>query len=638
MNKKTKLIFITTLLIGLISLVLAFWAAGVFVDSDEDSMLIHVGQANEVFTTITINGDDASNLVPIGTLGNSPNGSVEYVIIPLDILWSENGTDWAEGLEGNFVITPTVALQHNVSLVNEPILEKATSLINVCFITGITATSATIANALDAVDVKGTNAQKFITELTPFGLAVERFDTTLTIDIPRTIYLVVFIDRPDIDTFEYIYESIIVVNAAITVAKEQNAPVPIKEVIGFKMTASGTYHTIALDDFGRLWGWGNNGNGQVGDGTQTNVMVPKLLPTTLQMQNVRFVHITAGSGFSVAIDSDGRLWSWGSNYYGEIGNGVGQPGERVLVPTLISHPNFDENVKFIYASSGENHTIAIDSNYKLWSWGGANSSGELGNPLAQPINNPSSGIISNYVPTMIPMNAQMQGVNFKKVSARSYLSIALDEDGNLWSWGQDYGYGKTGHGTTYKDINEPTKIPPTSDMIGVKFIYISAGYNHVTVIDSNYQLWAWGWYLPCGNGSSSGGTSLYVPTRMTVTNAMQGIKFVQICSDDNHVLALDSLGRLWSWGGNDNGKTGLGTQTGYTYSPTLVESISTSIAGIRFKDITSYRHNVAIDLKGNLWTWGGDNNYNYGQLGNGLNVLRVLVPTMILDVSTIDWD
>ena len=104
-----------------------------------------------------------------------------------------------------------------------------------------------------------------------------------------------------------------------------------------------------------LWGWGSNGVGQLGDGTNENRLYPLKI-----MKGV--IVVSAGNGYTMAITSDNVLWGWGNNDVGQLGDGT---NENRLYPVKIM-----EGV--ISVAAGGNYTFAIDHDNSMWAWGGSN--------------------------------------------------------------------------------------------------------------------------------------------------------------------------------------------------------------------------------------------------------------------------
>lgn len=130
--------------------------------------------------------------------------------------------------------------------------------------------------------------------------------------------------------------------------------------------AAGTYHMLALKSDGTVWAWGDNISGQIGDGSTTDRTTPVQVSG---LTNV--VHISAGRFFSLAVKSDGSVWTWGENLYGQLGNGnttnssipVQVPGLTIALPAVVA--------------TGAFHCLVVKTDGTVWSWG-RNSYGNLG--------------------------------------------------------------------------------------------------------------------------------------------------------------------------------------------------------------------------------------------------------------------
>ncbi|MCL2026602.1 MAG: hypothetical protein FWG92_07345, partial [Leptospirales bacterium] len=147
-----------------------------------------------------------------------------------------------------------------------------------------------------------------------------------------------------------------------------------------KTMAAGAYHTVALKNDGTLWAWGYNYYGQLGNDTiptgtasYSAIPVQVLNPDHTPFTDVKTM--AAGEYYTVALKNDGTLWAWGYNYYGQLGNGENGSGYNKSVPVQVKN---SDNTPFTDVKTGISHTIAIDSDGKLWAWG-YNASGQLGN-------------------------------------------------------------------------------------------------------------------------------------------------------------------------------------------------------------------------------------------------------------------
>jgi hypothetical protein len=136
--------------------------------------------------------------------------------------------------------------------------------------------------------------------------------------------------------------------------------------------AAGYMHTIALKEDGSLWAWGNNNNGQLGDGTKTNK-----LEAVYIMDDV--AQVSAGEYYTMAIKNDGSLWAWGSNDAGQLGDGT----VTIFVPYRSRFEDHDKSTpvrimdNVAQVSAGVYHTMAVKSDGSIWAWG-QNIWGQLG--------------------------------------------------------------------------------------------------------------------------------------------------------------------------------------------------------------------------------------------------------------------
>lgn len=203
--------------------------------------------------------------------------------------------------------------------------------------------------------------------------------------------------------------------------------------------------SMALTADENLVGWGLNNNGQLGKaldsciiGKQTfdaNSIGWSIYGLTHIMSNVLTVSIGSAT---MAVTTDGGLWSWGCNYFGERGDG-NLPCPRTGINEVQYTPKrIMENI--VDVSTTHSHVLALDNDGGLWTWG-RNTSGELGD-----------GTYANrYTPHQIMENVAM-------ISAGNGHSMAVTKDGSLWMWGCN-AYGQLGIGdSSIPNSNRPIKI------------------------------------------------------------------------------------------------------------------------------------------------------------------------------------
>jgi alpha-tubulin suppressor-like RCC1 family protein len=158
-------------------------------------------------------------------------------------------------------------------------------------------------------------------------------------------------------------------------------PEMVEGLSNIAAVAAGWGHTAVLTEEGAVLMWGNNESGQLGDGTSTDNYTPA------QVSGLPVIRsIVSGYDHMLAVDSEGKLWGWGSNYLGQAGAGV--------IATAVNTPMPAENIaETSIASGGLRHSLAVDSAGNLWSWGSGRK-GQLGDGTTDsyaspiPIENP----------------------------------------------------------------------------------------------------------------------------------------------------------------------------------------------------------------------------------------------------------
>ena len=351
----------------------------------------------------------------------------------------------------------------------------------------------------------------------------------------------------------------------------------------FCKISTGQNHSLAIDKNGRAWGWGYNVSGQLGD----NSIVSKRTPVSVLGAVKTFCQIDAGSSHSLAIDKNGRVWAWGFNSSGRLGDNT---TASKLTPVSVQGA-----VKtFCQISGGQSHSLAIDKNGRAWGWGD-NSSGQLGD--------------NTTASKLTPVSVQGAVKTFCQISAGGSHSLAIDKNGRAWGWGSGF-LGLLGDNTT---VN---KLTPVSVLGAIKtFCRISAGFQHSVALDKNGRAWGWGYngYGRLGDNS--------LTSRLTPVSVLGAVKtFCQISGGQSHSLAIDKNGRAWGWGNNGSGRLGDNT-TVSKRTPVSVQGAVKTFCQIN----AGHFHCLAIDKNGRAWGWGANTS---GQLALG-GIISVFTPVSI---------
>ena len=344
-------------------------------------------------------------------------------------------------------------------------------------------------------------------------------------------------------------------NGVLGVNNTTNISTPVTTLLGgtnWKSIAGGGYHTVALKTDGTLWIWGRNATGQLGINNTTN----RSTPVTTLLGGTNWKSIAAGLSHTIALKTDGTLWTWGINAYGQLG--VNNTITRSTpVTTLLGGTNWKS------ISSGFKHTVAIKTDGTLWSWG-QNSYGQLG--------------VNDRTHRSTPVTTLLGGTNWKSVASGGYYTVSLKIDGTLWSWGRNE-FGQIG-------VNDTTSrsTPVTTLLGGTNWKSIACVNTHTVALKTDGTLWSWG-------RNSYGQLGINDTTnRLTpVTTLLGGTNWKSIVSGSSHTVALKTDGTLWSWGRNANGQLGINNTTNRS------TPVTTLLGGTNWKSVAGGdSHTIAL--------------------------------------------
>ncbi len=342
----------------------------------------------------------------------------------------------------------------------------------------------------------------------------------------------------------------------------------------WKEVATGTYHTLAIKTDGTLWAWGLNNFGQLGDGTTINKNVPTQIGT-----DINWLAINAETDNSIALKTDGSLWTWGNNSSGQLGDGNHGIGVNNTIPTHIGN-----DTDWVKISTG-GRTYAIKNNGTLWGWGD-NNEGHLGVGNTNPY----------YTPTQIGSDTWIE------INGGGGKTLAIKTNNTLWGWGMNkQGSLAIGPPSESIIITSPTQTGNNT----ADWAKISVGSCCSSkMIKTDGSLWAMG-SASYGNIGTGSLVNVNTPTRVGNDNNWKTV------TTENHTCAIKIDNSLYVWGNNFQGQLGVGNTTNIN-TPFQLNSNVTWI-----KSISSLTHTVAIDSNGTLYSWGWN---NYGQLGDGSTI------------------
>jgi alpha-tubulin suppressor-like RCC1 family protein len=241
-----------------------------------------------------------------------------------------------------------------------------------------------------------------------------------------------------------------------------DAPTPVEvTALGASIAevSAGYEHTCARKTDGTLWCWGGNEDGQLGDGTTQHSSLPAEvagLGATVAEVSGRYQHTCARK-------TDGRLWCWGNNLHGQVGDGTSVDALAPIEVTALGS-------SVAGVAAGANHTCAIKTDGTLWCWGW-NFDGQLG------VGTTTGNVFSPVEVTALGSSVAEVAIGFDHTCARM-------TDGTLWCWGEA---GQVGDGT---DVLRDSPVEIVG--LGATVAGVAAGMNHTCAIKTDGTLWCWG--------------------------------------------------------------------------------------------------------------------------------------------------
>jgi len=305
-----------------------------------------------------------------------------------------------------------------------------------------------------------------------------------------------------------------------------SGPLSVDTFIAVKAIAAGRAHSLALTTDGKVWAWGLNTSGQLGDGTKQKRAKP------VQVKGpggdgylLQIVAIAAGGAHSLALHADGTVWAWGSNAWGQLGDG--STDGRTL-PAIVPG-GFMKAV-----AAGRWHSLALQAGGKVRAWGKGDR-GQLGNSFP----------LDSLVP--VEVKGLASGGLKKMIAAGEEHSLALRADGTVWAWGAN-DRGQLGDDTStdrlvpVKVLSQEWEGSAIEDLGNI--VVIAGGGRHSLALDAAGIVPPDGGVVRCWGANDSGqlgdGTttdrSHAVNTQLESAGALRGVS--AIAGGQGHSLAV----------------------------------------------------------------------------------------------------
>jgi hypothetical protein len=281
--------------------------------------------------------------------------------------------------------------------------------------------------------------------------------------------------------------------------------IPVQGIDSAIALATGQAHSLALRSDGTVWAWGDDSSGQLGDGKTSGTDAhPAKVPGLSSI-----IAISAGETYSLAARSDGTVWAWGSNEFGNLGDGSTTPR-----PSSVQVSGLTGVTKVAAANA---LSVALKSDGTVWAWG-FNDSGQLGNGSRKDS----------------PVPVQVQGLSgMVAVAASGEHALAVGINGAVWIWG-DLSNGTGPYTLTPKVVSGLTNV-----------VAVASAGNADFALKADGTVWRW-------IGDGTGGAD-HVPAQVAGLSAIGAI-----AAAGGHQLALGKNGKVWGWGADLQGQAGSG--------------------------------------------------------------------------------
>ncbi|HLX88659.1 MAG TPA: Ig-like domain repeat protein, partial [Acidimicrobiales bacterium] len=323
--------------------------------------------------------------------------------------------------------------------------------------------------------------------------------------------------------------------------------------------AAGSDHSMAIGSDGKVYAFGDNSNGQLGNGTTTGSATPVVVSMP---SGVTAIKVAAGVLHSVALGSDGNVYDWGYNGYGQLGNGSLVDSSTPIKVSLGT------GVVVTSIAAGAYFTLALTSAGNVYGWGYGAQGTLCDGKVTNPQKTPAEATVSNIA----------------ALAAGGYHSLFLTNNSILYACGYN-AFGQLGNGTT---TNHATRVA-VSMPSGVTATSIAAGQYHSLATGSNGKLYAWG---ENANGQLGNGTTTNSLTPAEVSMP-SGVTATSINAGNTHSVAIGSDGNLYAWGYNGLGELGDGNTT-EAHTPTEVSLPAVANPATILASGSSADHSLAV--------------------------------------------
>jgi alpha-tubulin suppressor-like RCC1 family protein len=379
------------------------------------------------------------------------------------------------------------------------------------------------------------------------------------------------------------------------------APAPQAALAASQRVASisaGGEHACAIVS-GEAYCWGENYNGELGDGANINSGLPVAVDTSGVLAGKTLTQITAGYEHTCALDSTGTAYCWGLNAYGQLGDGSTTSSN---VPVAVDISGVLAGQTLTQITVGVVNTCALDSAGDAYCWGW-NAFGQLGDGTTT----------SSSVPVAVQTSGVLAGKALTQITAGGYDACALDSAGDAYCWGWNTS-GQLGDGNTTSS-SVPVAVDAGGVLAGKTLTQITAGRDHTCAVTTADVAYCWG-FNSVGQLGDGNTTDSSLPVAVDTGGALAGKALTEITVGSYDTCALDAAGASYCWGYNHFGQLGDGSTTN-SGVPVAVNTGGV-LAGKVLTQITAgLWHTCVLDATGGTYCWGRNASSELGDDGTG---------------------
>ncbi|WP_119327866.1 RCC1 domain-containing protein [Cysteiniphilum halobium] len=385
----------------------------------------------------------------------------------------------------------------------------------------------------------------------------------------------------DISSGEYLFD----------VTSESTTSLPLNQYIlnlavssvKYSALSAGYRHTCALDLDNQAYCWGYNASGELGNGTYKNSMYPTKISQGELPKDYALMSISLGNVHTCALDSENQAYCWGENGNGQLGNGNNTSSHS---PVKVLTGDIPQGVVLTSIALGNNFSCAIASNQKAYCWGGGFRNTPMELPqgqLPQSAAITSIGLgqdfgclldhtgqaycwgINDYYKlgnkvsggSTSPVAVNQQGLVFKSIHTGNDHACGVTEDNKAYCWGHNK-YGQLGNNM----VNEygeykPSLVAQGALPDGVTIKAMSLGFTHSCILGSDQKAYCWGGHAGVGSGFATWEQT--TPIAVKSGSIPNNVSLVSIATGAAYSCALGNDYKSYCWGGNHAGQLGDGT-------------------------------------------------------------------------------